>query len=245
MLVQALIQTGHVDVHVGMILLHPGDALGRGDQVHQADVGAAPLLDQGDGVAGGTAGGQHGIQHQQLAVLAVGGQLAVVLHGLMGFGVAVQADVTNPCGGDQLGHGFHHAQARTQNRHDAQLLAGQLTGRALADGGLDLHLLGGQVAGHLVHHQHGDLVEQLAELLGAGILAAHDGQLVLDQGMVKDNNFSHECASLRRRRSLPACSTLISIRHYIASCRPAQGLFQRGFQAFGRMLDTPAGKLYN
>ena len=208
-------------------------------------MGAAPLLDQGDGVAGGTAGGQHGIQHQQLAILAVGRQLAVVLHGLMGLRVAVQADVTHAGCGNQLGHGFHHAQASAQDRHDTQLLAGQLTGRALADGGLDLYLLGGQVAGHLVHHQHGDLVEQLAELLGAGILAAHDGQLVLDQGMVKDHNFSHECASLRRRRSLPACSTLISIRHYIASCRPAQGLFPSMASTDGRMLDTPAGNPYN
>ena len=52
MLVELFVTGGHVDVHVGMILLHPGDAFGRGDQVDQTDVVAAALLEERDGGGG-------------------------------------------------------------------------------------------------------------------------------------------------------------------------------------------------
>ena len=55
-LIELFIAGGHIDVHVGMILLHPGDALGRGDQVDQTDVMASALLEERDGGGGAAAG---------------------------------------------------------------------------------------------------------------------------------------------------------------------------------------------
>ena len=50
MLVEALVQAGDVDIDVGVILLHACNAFGRGNQVNEADVVAAAVLDGGDGV---------------------------------------------------------------------------------------------------------------------------------------------------------------------------------------------------
>ena len=41
MLVELFIHRGHIDIDVRMILLNARNALGRGDQVNQADVMAA------------------------------------------------------------------------------------------------------------------------------------------------------------------------------------------------------------
>ena len=60
-----------------------------------------------------------------------------------------------------------------------------------SDGGLDLDLLKREVARGLVAHQHGDLGDELAELLDAGVLVAQDGQLVLDQRVVEYAYFAH------------------------------------------------------
>ena len=109
----------------------------------------------------------------------------------MGLGIPVKADVTDLCGGDQRHHIVHHAQTRTQDRHDGQLLAGQHTALGHGHGGLYLHLFGGQVPGSLVAHQACDLTHQLTEFLNAGVAAAQDSQLVLDQRMIKNMNIGH------------------------------------------------------
>ena len=152
---------------------------------------AAALLDQGDGVRGAAAGGQHGIQQDQLALLSVRGKLAVVFHGLQGLGVAIQADMADAAGRNHVHDAIHHAQAGAQNRYDAQLLAGQHLLGGLAQRSLDLHVNSGQITGHFIDHQHGDLLQQLAELLGAGGGLTHDGQLVLNQGMIENMNLAH------------------------------------------------------
>ena len=175
-----------------MILLHPGDAFGRGDQVDQTDVVAAALLQERDGGGGAAAGGQHGIQHQKLAVLAVVRQLAVVFHRVEGFRIAVQADVTHLGRGDQVQHAVHHAQTGPQDRNDADLLAAENVGFGRADGSFHFGFLGGEIAGHLVDHQHTDFLQQLTELLGAGVFVPHQAQLVLDQRMVEYVYLTHE-----------------------------------------------------
>ena len=175
-----------------MILLHPGDALGRGDQVDQTDVMASALLEERDGGGGAAAGSQHGIQHQKLAVLAVVRQFAVVFHRVEGFRIAVQADVAHLGRRDQVQHAVHHAQTGPQDRNDTDLLAAQNAGLRGADGRFHFGFLGGEIAGHFVDHQHADFLQQLAELLCAGFFVPHQAQLVLDQGMVEYVYLTHE-----------------------------------------------------
>lgn len=53
--VELLIQSGAVDIHVGVIMMHPLNALGSGDNVHQLDVLDLIVLDELDGGRGGAA----------------------------------------------------------------------------------------------------------------------------------------------------------------------------------------------
>ena len=60
-------------------------------------------------------------------------------------------------------------------------------GASISQMGVSMCLVvSGQVAGGLVGDEHTDLGHQLAEILDAGVLVAHDGQLVRHQGMVHD-----------------------------------------------------------
>ena len=93
-----------------------------------------------------------------------------------------------------------HAETRAEYRNDCEFLTGDGLRDHLGDRGLDLDVLEREVAGDLIAHEHRDLVEQLAEILRAGLLAAHDGQLVCDQRMVdnvKSTHFFNRC--LRRQ----------------------------------------------
>ena len=115
MVVETLVNGGHVDVHVGVVAADNGDALGGGDDVHQGDVPAAVLLDEVDGRGGGAAGGQHGVHDDNGAFGDVVGHLAVVFDGLVGVGVPEKADVAHAGGGKELQHGVHHAKAGPEN----------------------------------------------------------------------------------------------------------------------------------
>ena len=192
MLVELLVNGGQEDFHVGVGFLNGLDALGAADDVHHDDVPAAVLFQKINGGNGASAGGQHGIDHVNHPVGDVLRQLAVVFHGLVSLGVAVQADVADLGGGNQLHHVVHHAETRAENGDDGQLLAGQHPALGGSDGGLHLHLTGGQAAGGLIAHQTGNFADQLAEFLNGGLLVAQNGQLMLDQGMIEDVYVCHD-----------------------------------------------------
>ncbi len=116
----------------------------------------------------------------------IGGHLAVVLHGLVGLRVPVQADMAHLGGGDHLDNAIHHTQAGPEDGDDGQLLARQGFKGAGGDRGLDLDVLQRQVPGGLVALQSGDLGDDLPEFLHPGALVPEDGQLVLKQRMVQD-----------------------------------------------------------
>ena len=78
MLVQMVIHGAAVDVHVRVGLLDALHTLRRGQQNHQLDVFAAPLLHLGDGGLGAAAGGQHGIHDHDVPLRNVLGHLAEV-----------------------------------------------------------------------------------------------------------------------------------------------------------------------
>ena len=191
MLIELFVQSGQVDVHIGMGLLNGFHTLGGADDVHHNDVFAAPLLQKVDGGNGAAAGSQHGIHHENLTVGNVFGQLAVVFHGLVGLGIPVQTDVTDFGGGDQSNHLVNHAQAGPQDGNNGQLLAGEHMALCGCHRGLHFYFLQGQLPGCLVAHQAGDLADQFPELLNRGILAAQDRQLVLNEGMIQYMYFCH------------------------------------------------------
>jgi hypothetical protein len=117
--------------------------------------------------------------------------LEVVFHAGKRRRVAVEADVGDAGGGDQLQHPVQHAHARAQDGGEDQLLAGD-GGRLHGDQrGLDLDQVERQVAGDLVADQAADLLEQLAEALGGGVLLPHQGQLVLHQRVADDRDALH------------------------------------------------------
>ena len=119
--IQAVIQRGAVDIHVGMRFLKCVQAFRGGNGAHKFDVFWASLFNHRDGVDGGTAGSAHGIYDDDVAFLDIMRQLAVILNGLQGFGIAVKADVTDSGGGDQCCHAVNHAKAGAEDRNDGKL----------------------------------------------------------------------------------------------------------------------------
>jgi len=54
----------------------------------------------------------------------------------------------------------------------------------------------GQIAGGLIGDEHTDLADQFPEILDAGVLVPHDGQLVGHQGMIHNDYFTHNSVLL-------------------------------------------------
>ena len=75
---------------------------GSSDDAKESDVLAAVLFDKVDSGDCGTAGSKHGVYHENLTLVDIGGKLAVVLVGFKGNFVTVQTDVTDLCSGHQL-----------------------------------------------------------------------------------------------------------------------------------------------
>ncbi|MGX1320271.1 hypothetical protein AB7M17_003724 [Bradyrhizobium sp. USDA 377] len=169
-----------------MFALEPGDALGRGQKAHEADVAGAAVLEQGRAGASRVAGRQHRIHQDHGAVGQVLRRLEVIFHGLQRFGVAVEPDMGDARRGHQRQHAVEEADAGAQDRRQRELLAGDLRRLHGRDRRLDLDQLERQVARHLVAEQHPDLVEDLAKALGRAVLLPHQGELVLDQGVGDD-----------------------------------------------------------
>ena len=103
---------------------------------------------------------------------------------LVGNLVTLHTDVAHASGGHQVEDAVDHAEARTQDGNNGELLAGKLLKHGGGDGSLDLDVFHGQVAHGLVAVKERKLAHELAELVGAGALVAQDRQLVLDERMV-------------------------------------------------------------
>ena len=190
-----IVQRGHEDVHVRVILLHFLHALGGADDAHELDVLYARLLEEGDRRGGRTAGGQHRVDHDGVALLDIGGHLEVVLDRLQRLRVAEQAHMAHLDVGHHADHAVHHAETGAEDGNHSQLLAGDSLALGHGNGRFHFHFLQRQIAGRLIAHQHGDLGDELTKFLDAGPLVAQDGQLVLDQGMVEYAYFAHDCFS--------------------------------------------------
>lgn len=177
-----------------MVVVDDADALRRSDEAHEDDVLGALLLEQRERGRRAAARGEHRVDDDERALGDVARQLAVVLDRLQRLRVAVHADVADAGRRDHVDDAVEHAEAGAQDRHDADFLAGEHLLLALANRRLDLDFLEREVARDLISHEHRDFLEQLAEVLRARLLHAHDRELMLDQRMVDDVDvhwFSH------------------------------------------------------
>ena len=64
--------------------------------------------------------------------------------------------------------------------------------------------LGGKLARDFEYHQHGDFFQQFPEFLGPGVLIAHNGQLVLDERMIENMNFTQGVSPFSTRQMVRA-----------------------------------------
>ena len=160
--------------------------MGGGDERHEVDLLApdAASLEDLDGVGGGVARCDHRVDDDVVAVGSVG-QAHEVFDGFV-LGVAVDADVTDAGGGKQGEEAVGHAEAGAQDWNDDGILFDEHGRLGRADRGFDVLELRREVAGDFVAHQERDFMEQSAEVLRAGVFVAHQGELVLDEGMVDD-----------------------------------------------------------
>src|SRR5256885_531853 len=99
--------------------------------------------------------------------------------------LAVDADVADARRGDELRDTLDHAEPRAQDRHEGELLPGHPDSPHALERRFHLRGLERQVLGHLVRHEHGDLVHELLEVSGGRVLVPENRELVLDQRVVE------------------------------------------------------------
>ena len=116
--------------------------------------------------------------------------------GLMRLLIPVEADVAYLGGGNQGQNSVYHAEPGAEDGDDSQLFAGQHGSHACFHRRLHLLILQRQIAQGLIAHQHDDLLDQGAEFIGSGRLVPENGNLVLDQRVIKDRYIFHRKACL-------------------------------------------------
>ena len=148
------------------------------------------------GVDGGTTGGEHRVEDEDVTLFDVLRELAVVRDRLMGLRVTEHADVADLCGRDELQDAVDHAKACAKDGNDGHLTAGEFVRVAGADGRLDELRLQRQVSRGFVALEHGELGNQLTEFVRTGVLVSQNGEFMLDERMVGDGNSTHKKASI-------------------------------------------------
>ena len=144
-------------------------------------------------------GGEHRIEHRHDAFGQVRRHLAVILDRFQRLGVAVEPDMAHSGGRDQREQGVDHPQSGAEDRHEADL-ARQTVSDRLGHGRADGVFGDREIARGFVADEQGDLVDELAEILGARLLGAKHGYLVQDQRMVHHMKFGVRYGSSFRGR---------------------------------------------
>ena len=193
LLVELAVERGGVDGDVGVALQHPLHSLRRGDEAEEPDLPRPRLAQRGDRGHGRAAGGEHRVEHEEIALHLGRRDLEVVVHRPERVVVAVEADVAHPRRRDQLRDPLDHPEPGAEDRHQRQLLPGHLAAGRPLQRRLDLDRLGREVLGDLVGHQHRDLADQLLEVAGAGVPIAQDRELVEDQRVGENGQVGEGC----------------------------------------------------
>ena len=168
--VEATVDGGGEDGDVRVFLVQHGEALGGGEQADEAELGDAGLAQAGQSGRGGMAGGEHGVDDDDEALRDVVGELEVVFDGDERGRVAVEADMADPGGRNEVEHAVEDAVAGTQDGDEAELLAREGRGLHRLERGVDGDHLEREVAGDLVGEQKAEFAGDLAEGGGGGLL---------------------------------------------------------------------------
>ena len=183
--IQLTVEGGGIDRNVRMRLVHDLDTFRGSDETHEFDILDAFFFHHVDGCDGAASGSEHRIDEDEVTIFHIR-ELAIVFDRLGGDRIAVETDDADAGRRHEFGEAFHHAEAGAQDRDDAELLAGDLFSCRFFERCLDSDIFERQIAGELIAHQERDLLQQTAELTGAGFFLSHNGQLVLDQRMIND-----------------------------------------------------------
>src|SRR3954453_23229564 len=108
------------------------DALGRGHEAHEANAGCARALERSNGGGCATAGREHGIEQEEVALGWVAGHFEVIVDGLERIVVAVQPNVSDAGAWNQAIDAFDHTETGSEDRNERQFLsADSASNRAL------------------------------------------------------------------------------------------------------------------
>ncbi len=176
------------------------DALGRGDQYQRANLAGAGLFQHVDGGDHGAAGGQHRVYDQGHALVQFADQLFQIGVCFQRFLVACQTDDTDLGARHQAEDAIEHAQTGTQDGHHGNFLAAELLDLHIAAPAFDGMGLNRHVLRRLVGQQGGNFLGQFAKVLGADVVAAHQTQLVSDQGVADFFDVHRKVTLLREGR---------------------------------------------
>jgi len=184
------IEGGRVDWDVGMGVVDRPPPLRGSDKAQEPHIPRPALLHDRYRTGSRPAGGEHRIDHDHQRIAQVGGELGEVLHGLECRRVPVDPDVPDPGAGDEVEDAVEHDDACPEDR-DEHHGAGELHPRRPLEGGLHLDLAEGEVPRDLVHHERGDLLEDLPELEAVRAPIAEHRELGLDQRVLDEDERSH------------------------------------------------------
>ena len=106
---------------------------------------------------------------------------------LKSFFVAIHADVSDLCGGEQDVNAVYHAQSCAQNGNNRNAVVGDHLLFGFLERSFDFHGYRFDVFKAFVGHKCGYFFNQLAKLLHSGFFVAKNGNFVLDKRMVEDN----------------------------------------------------------
>ena len=86
---------------------------------------------------------------------------------------------------------INHTKTGTEDRHNCHFLSFELFYGCFADRGFNFNVCERQLSGCLVAHQHCNLADHLAELLGACVFLSDNTDFVLDQRVIHDDCSCH------------------------------------------------------
>ena len=152
------------------------------------DVCGALFLEGLDGGLDRAARGEHRVEDEDERRLRDEflAQLVVIVDGLETRFVAVEAEMPDARRRQDVERALHHAETRTEDGHEGNVMVRNRVALARTNGRLDLDLCCGYVAEGLVDQQRRDLVDQLTKQLVVRRGLSKQGQLVLDEGMLRD-----------------------------------------------------------
>ena len=161
-------------------------ALRRSDETEHTNTLSPCSLERGDRGSRASAGCEHRVEKKKISLRCVTGHLEVIVDGLKGIVVTIQADMPNASRWDKPTDAFDHTEARAQDGNQCQLFPHYLlTGHGFKRC-VDGHRFEREITGGFVRHQCRDFVDQFLKDFGRRRAITQQGQFVLDQRVIND-----------------------------------------------------------